>query len=302
MAKTLAKSCLAFDRFLQEGATATAGLVEKYGYYPGSPPGTTGFGVAPFDFLSDLLRGFSGISIDVRRRPEKILEACDALFPLLFKFSMPKVINEHSTVIYPLHMPPYLREKDFAKLWWPSFMRMVEGYASLGINNHLFCEQDWMRYIDYLQELPTNTIISFEYGDFKLIKEKLGKKYVISGMYPATMLKTHTKEQCIDKAKEMLDILAPGGKYIFGLDKGVLSVKDIQVENIIAVAEYVRDNGRYSNAGEIAGEPVDWNFEPIEMPVIKSKYFTALDSDDIGDKAVYEFEERMFDYFMRLLV
>ncbi|MDI9462375.1 MAG: hypothetical protein QM368_02020 [Bacillota bacterium] len=58
--------------------------------------------------------------------------------------------------------------------------------------------------------------------------------------------------------------------------------------------------GATATAGLV--EVVDWNFEPIEMPVIKRKYFTALDSDDTGDKAVYEFEERMFDYFMRLLV
>ena len=37
------------------------------------------------------------------------------------------------------------------------------------------------------------------------------------------MLKTGTVEQCVDKAKEILDILAPGGRYFFNFDKAPLT-------------------------------------------------------------------------------
>ena len=29
----------------------------------------------------------------------------------------------------PLHMPTYMREKDFAKLYWPTFKRQLDEYA-----------------------------------------------------------------------------------------------------------------------------------------------------------------------------
>ncbi|MCR3923483.1 MAG: uroporphyrinogen decarboxylase, partial [Firmicutes bacterium] len=194
MAISLTKSVLAYQADIMAGVMATAPLVEKYGYYLGARGGTN---EAPFDYLADQLRSFKGVSLDIRRMPEKVLAACDALYPILFKKGMPKEINNYARVFYPLHMPTFMREKDFAKLWWPSFKRMCDEYASLGIGTSVFCEDNWDRYLDYLYELPTNTVLMFEYGDPKLIKEKLGDKHIITGLYPLSMLKTHTKEQCV---------------------------------------------------------------------------------------------------------
>lgn len=147
----------------------------------------------------------------------------------------------------PLHMAPYLRDKDFATLYWPTFKKLVETMAGMGQNVQLFVEQDWMRYLDYLYELPENTIMRFEYGDPKLVKEKLGKKHIISGFYPITLLQTGTKQQCVDKAKELMDVLAPGGKYWFQADKSVINfeAKGPVADNMRAVLEYVHENGTY---------------------------------------------------------
>ncbi len=141
--------------------------MEKYGYGPGVPPSANGFTAAPFDFIADQLRGFKEISMDVRRMPEKLAEACEAVYPIMFKKGLPSKPTGYSSIFLPLHMPTYIREKDFAKLWWPSFKRMIDEYASLGIQCKLYCEDDWTRYLDYLYELPTNTILVFEYGDPK---------------------------------------------------------------------------------------------------------------------------------------
>lgn len=104
-----------------------------------------------------------------------------------------------------------------------------------------------MRYLDYLWELPENTIMRFEYGDPRLVAEKLGGRHILSGFYPITLLQTGTKEQCIDKAKELLDILAPTGKFWFQADKSIISAdKDGKIaENLRAVLEYVTENGSY---------------------------------------------------------
>ena len=45
----------------------------------------------------------------------------------------------------------------------------------------------------------------------RYLKRSLVK--MVLRFYPITLLGTGTKEQCIDKAKELLDILAPGGNY-----------------------------------------------------------------------------------------
>lgn len=240
---TLAKAFRAYNDEIATMMMISTKLTEKYGY--ADIPFMAGMCEAPFDFLADQLRGFKGISLDVRRIPDKVEAAVEALTPLMIKMGMPPFPSPYGATFIPLHMAPYLRTKDFAKLYWPTFKKVVEGLKAAGVTSFIFAEQDWMRYLDYLYELPENTRIMFEFGDPKLAKEKLGKKHVITGFYPLSLLKTGTKEQCIDKAKELLDILAPGGKYVFSLDKAPVTLDSCNPENLRAVWEYVMNNSNY---------------------------------------------------------
>ena len=55
-------------------------LRQKYSFFapaPGSAAGAT----VPFDYLADFLRGFTGIIQDVKKCPDKIVEACEAVLP-----------------------------------------------------------------------------------------------------------------------------------------------------------------------------------------------------------------------------
>ena len=229
------------DEFANIGMTA-AMLTQKYGY--ASVDLFAGACEAPFDFVADQLRGFKNILTDVRRVPDKVEAACEAVTPVMTKMGAFKFPNELGATFIPLHMAPYMRPKDFERLYWPSFLKLVQDLKAAGQRSFIFCEQDWMRYIDYLQEMPEGTVMLFEYGDPKLAKEKLGK-HIISGFYPITTLKTHTKEQCIDKAKELIDIMAPGGGYCFSFDKSPVTLNSVNVDNYKAVLKYVSENANY---------------------------------------------------------
>ncbi len=251
---------------------------QKYGYFS-APPNTGRSTEAPFDYLADQLRSFSGISADIRRNRSKIPDACEALYELAFRKGLPGVASRYGHIFIPLHMPPFMRAKDMEELWWPSFVKMVEHYAALGFPCRLFCEQDWTRYTDILTELPVNTVLWFEYGDAKLIKDKLGKRFILQGFYPLTAVKSKGKQEVIELAKEYMDILAPGGKYIFGLDKIPLSEKELNMENLCALTEWIRDNTAYSNAGESTGEQfVQSDYKIPEYRKVESKYFPSWES------------------------
>ncbi|AOY74769.1 uroporphyrinogen decarboxylase family protein [Clostridium formicaceticum] len=219
-----------------------AALSQKHGY---APPLFTGATEAPFDLVADLIRGFKGVTSDLRRCPDKLAAACEAVTPMMVKKGVPKNPSKYASTFIPLHMAPYIRPKDFEKFYWPSFKKLIEDMAAAGQPSTLFVEHDWMRYIDYLYELPENTRMMFEFGDPKVVKEKLGKKHILTGFYPLTLLKTGTKEQCVDKAKELIDILAPGGKYYFGFDKSIITVDSVNIENLQAVVQYVAENANY---------------------------------------------------------
>lgn len=304
----LTKSMLAFNAEGAQTAAMKAKLVAKYGYYGGEVLGG-GFSEAPFDFLADQLRSFRGISMDVRRYPEKVKAACDALFPIVFTRGIPAYPG--GSVFLPLHMPTFMREKDFAELWWPSFKRMVDGYAAMGYRCRVFCEHDWMRYLDYLYELPTDTMLVFEFGDPKAVKDKLGKKHIVMGMYPIVNLKTKTERECSDEVKRYLDALAPGGKYIFGFDKNPLMFGDIKLENLVATVETVRDYGVYKNAGATAGDVFrKEDYAPTNYDMPPSKYYKAWsaykaenpEASDFAAPKLQAYETQVFKYLMYLLL
>ncbi|HCX64540.1 MAG TPA: uroporphyrinogen decarboxylase [Eubacteriaceae bacterium] len=202
---------------------------------------------APFDFVADLLRGFTGVSMDIRRNPTKLKEAAEATTALMYKLA--KIINPVPGILpstfIPLHMPSYMRTKDFEKLYWPSFKKLVDDLINDGYTLQIFFEKDWSRYYDFLQELPTGVIAYFEEDDLGVVKDKIGDKLCLMGNYPIRMLRMNTKQQCIDKAKEIVDKAAPGGGYLFCMDMSILDINDAKPENLIAVSEFVHEYGVY---------------------------------------------------------
>ncbi|MDR0906545.1 MAG: uroporphyrinogen decarboxylase [Oscillospiraceae bacterium] len=260
----------------REDAELRQELNERFGYQ--SRVGFNGFGRAPMDWVADQLRSFSGICIDVRRSRAKLIEALEAVYPMIYKVGVckdPENVDRYRGTNFQLHMASYLREKDFLEVWLPTWKRQVEDYASLGMRSGAFLEHDWGRLLDYVNELPAGSVFAFESTDAKLIKEKLGKKHILSGGFPLQHLTKCTKSEVIDKTKEWLDIMAPGGQYIFGFDKGAITHEDINFENLVAVCETVREYGVYDNPGTPAGEVFNKSdYTHSNSPAFKSKYYT----------------------------
>ena len=204
-------------------------LTKEYGFFEYEPLGVA---EAPFDFLADQLRGFKNINMDTRRIPEKVEASCEALLPIMVKWALAYGIGEMGKVDLPLHLGPYMSPKDFQRFYFPTFKKLVAEISKAGQKVALFMENEWTQHYDILQELTEGTMLRFEYGDPKEIKERFGKRFIISGLYPISLLKTGTKEQCIDKAKELLDILAPGGNYIFNFDKDIISLNSVNPDNL----------------------------------------------------------------------
>ena len=253
-------------------------IKEKYGYWT-PPAGSGSHQYIPFDFLADHCRGFSRIPLDVRRQPEKVLAACDALMPFcLWAGENPVQTNVGSNMI-PTHMAAYLKMKDFEKFYWPTFKQVVHKTAERGQAMSIFIENDWDRYVDHLEEMPMGTRMYMEYGDPKQFKDKLGKKHVLSGFYPLTLFKTGTKQQCIDKAKELIDIMAPGGNFYFSCDKSALRMGDINPENYVATMEYLLANCKYDNPGELVNAAMkrEDTIEHYEFPKFESKYVVPFE-------------------------
>lgn len=288
-------------------------LSDKYGFY--NVPGIhNGRALAPLDFIADHPRGFSKIVSDVKRFPEKVLAAADAMVPILLKTAMPDVCNPIGAAFMPGHMPTFMRTVEFEKIYYPSFSKLIHAAAERGQAFYIFCEDNWTRYADYLYDLPQGTRMMFEYGDAQLLKDRLGKKHILTGLYPVVLLETGTKEQCVDKAKELIDIMAPGGNYYFSFDKTLISLRPEKLENLYAVLKWVTENTNYSNAGErsMTGE-IKATVTHYDIPEFHSKYYVSKeeykksnayilkDTEDLLFDQVQKYEDMMFKFMMGLV-
>lgn len=201
------------------------------------------------DVVLDYLRDFVGISLDVRRRSDELLAACESLYDFILEmFFETATPPDRKAVFSPLHLPTYLRPRDFAKLYLPFMRRYIEELSvKRGYTVYFFMENDWMPYLDLLEELPRNAkfVGLFEAGDLSKIKARLGDRIIVMGGMPVSLLGFGTKQEVIDKAKACLDTLAPGGGYIFSTDKTLLNLGDCKEENLIAACEYIEAYGRY---------------------------------------------------------
>ncbi|MCQ2489226.1 MAG: hypothetical protein MJ111_01545 [Clostridia bacterium] len=203
----------------------------------------------PQCIILDYLRDFAGISRDIRRQPEDVLAASNAMLDVILPALIPQGKpgkDGFSNVFIPLHLPTFLRPDDYKNYYQPTFKYVTQYLLDKGYNVVYFMEADWTPYLDYLQELPDGNITCiFEVGDLVEIKKKVGNKVTVMGGMTTELLKTGTIQQNVDRAKWCLDNLAPGGNYIYGTDINLVYKDDAKIENLIAATQYVHEYGVY---------------------------------------------------------
>jgi len=179
----------------------------------------------------------------------------------------------------------------------------------LGVHSHLFLEHDWMRLVDYLQDMPAGSLLQFENCDPKLVYERLGKKHILMGGFPIETLRISSKQECIDKIKAFLDIMMQSGRYIFMFDRNPLFIDDVNLDNLQAVCETVRDYGVYKNPGEKAGtefKKEDYTHSKVEP--IGGKYYRSWEqykelnplTPEVGKKEVVDQENTIVKFLYSL--
>ena len=278
-------------------------IKEKYGYWS-APAGSSAPQFVPFDLMSDHIRGFSKITVDIRRYGQKVIDACNALLPFTVWAGTNPVQTTVGSNMIATHMAAFLSTKDFEKFYWPTFKTVCHKGAERGQAMFIVIEENWDRYMDYLEELPNGTRFAVELGDPQLYKDRLGKSMILTGFYRVDNFRLKTKEHCADEAKRLIDILAPGGNYYFALNKSALVGGDIIPENYVATLEYVKEHNKYDNAGQIVNPGMTRmdNVVHYDIPEFKSKYvipfeefiegYPLPDRDDVREivkKAYYKY-------------
>ncbi len=211
--------------------------------YAGFGGGMSG---APFDMLTDMLRGTTGIFLDMYRQPEKIHEALDSLTPLVIQEAVTSADMSMAPIIMmPLHKGEkgFMSPKQFEEFYWPSFKKVLLGMINEGLVPMPFAEGNYIPRLEVIQDMPRASMLwYFEYMDMAKAKATVGKKNCIAGNLPISTMVTGTAKDVREGCRKLIETCAPGGGYIL---TAASSMDHGRIENLHAMMDAAKEYGVY---------------------------------------------------------
>jgi len=202
--------------------------------------------LAPFDVLSDTLRGMRGVMLDMYRQPDKLLAAIEKVLPTLIGLAVSGAkMSGNSAVFIPLHRGAhgFMSLKQFETFYWDSLKRFLLALIDEGLTPCPFFEGDYTSRLEYLAQLPKGKILGlFDTTDIFKAKEILGDTMCISGMMPLSLLQTGTIQQIKDYARKLIDVVGKGGGFIMGPRS---AMDECDPERVKAWVNFTKDYGVY---------------------------------------------------------
>lgn len=202
---------------------------------------------APFDFMSDTLRGMRGIFTDMRRSPEKLLAAEEKVIPWLLENAAAVLHVRHVPYSFlPLHRGSdgFMSLANFDKFYWPQLKRVIMALIGMGITPVVLWEGTWDQRLQYLAELPKGkTIGMFQSTDLVKAKEVIGDVMCIVGGMPNSLLVGGDPSEIREHTHRMCETVGKGGGFIFSTEVGDL--QGCNPESIEVWAEATREFGKY---------------------------------------------------------
>jgi len=224
----------------------TIGVVAKEAIESGYAGLSGGMSGAPFDMLTDMLRGTTGIFLDMYRQPEKIHEAMDRLRPIVIQEAVASANRAMSPVVMmPLHKgdKTFMSTKQFETFYWPSFKKVLLGMIDEGLVPMPFAEGNYIPRLEIIQDMPRASMIWwFEYMDMERAKATVGRNNTIGGNLPVSTMMTGTPQDVKEGCRKLIETCAAGGGYILA---GAASMDHGRIENLRAMMDAAREYGVY---------------------------------------------------------
>jgi uroporphyrinogen-III decarboxylase len=213
----------------------------------GFPSGMGTAMYAPFDHISDMLRGMRGVMLDMYRQPEKLLEAAEKIyFPSIFEAGVARAKQSGCPRVFiPLHRGGdlFMSSKQFETFYWPGLKRVILGLIDEGLTPCPFFEGKFDTRLEYLTDLPKGKILAFfDSSDIFRAKEILGENMCLAGNVPLSLLKTGTSGQIEEYSIKLIDKVGKGGGFIMSAS-AVLD--DAEPELVRIWADFTKKYGTY---------------------------------------------------------
>ncbi len=213
-----------------------------------APPPIGGIAVlAPFDLMSDTLRGMRGIMLDIYRRPEKLLAAQEKAlrFQLEYAIGMSRATGIKS-VLMTLHRGSdgFMSLPQFKEFYWPQFKSMIEQLVAADLMPFVFYEGVWDERLEYLAQLPKGKTVGwFQGSDIFKTKDIVGDTMCIVGGMPNTLLTAGTAEEVRQFTIRLCKEVGKGGGFI--MTTGVGEMEGSKPELVKVWVDTTKEFGVY---------------------------------------------------------
>jgi len=249
---TLHQAAQEQQRLAKESSEFTAEMA-RLGF-PSGGEGTAGGGgrsgstFAPFDTISDRLRGMRGTMLDMYRCPQYLITACNKILEWEVSPAVPAKPGDRGNPVrsgMPLHRGSdgFMSLKDFEKFYWPTLKKAIEIKAKLGYVVMPFFEGVWDKRLEYLLELPKGKVVFYcELTNIFKAKEVLGNHMCIQGGVPPTILQASSPQEVEEYCKNLIKVIGKGGGFILSCGSAIDYAKPA---NIKAMVDSVNKYGWY---------------------------------------------------------
>ncbi len=214
----------------------------------GTSGGGMGVGGAPFDMISDFLRGMRGAMLDIYQCPDKLLAACEKILEWRISRAVPftpDAMGNPRRMFMALHRGSdgFMSVKDFEKFYWPTLKKAILTTIDLDCIVSPFFEGIWDQRLEYLLDFPKGKVVFHcELTDVFRAKEIIGDRMCIQGGVPPTILQAGSPQDVEEHVKKLIDVVGKNG----GLIVGPGSASDYaRPENVRAMIETVKKYGQY---------------------------------------------------------
>ena len=206
------------------------------------------FGGAPFDAISDYLRGMRGTMLDMYRCPDKLLTACERIMDWRLARSSPADLTRRGSPkraggAILRGSDGFMSKAQFERFYWPGLKRTMQSTIELGFVPFLFCEGTCNSRLEYFLELPKGRfVLHFDETDMGLAKTVLGSHCCIMGNVPASLLSVGSPAQVEEYCRDLFRVAGRGGGFIL-TSGGFLD--DARPANVKAMVDSAKKYGRY---------------------------------------------------------
>lgn len=215
----------------------------------GMPQPMTGAFLAPFDALSDAMRGLRAVLLDMYRQPDKVIAACDVLVDEMVNFALATADPfKRYPIFVPTHKPTFLSPKQFEKFYWPSFKKTLQKLIDAGYTVRAYLEGDWGAHWHHFLELPKGKLLLDidNQGDIFKAKADIGHHMALAGGVPDSMLILGTPQEVRERVKVLCETVGKDGGFM--VNGGCNIPYDTKPENYRALIDAIIEFGIYDKS------------------------------------------------------